>query len=215
MRASSEVAGAALILGIITITVAFLYVSSYPTISKSEEYIRYRNSYFDLLELKDKIDRIRTGVEPKATATIKLTGVSISFRNEPIIVVDGVSYNVSSISISGRDWELIFENGAIIERRGKTVNMLSYPSVYFDEKLTMPIISFSGNISFAGRGACQITLSLENVTLIRGSSIKIITSNAKAWKDYFDSIGLNYSASGNEINITANSYVIFYEVGLK
>jgi hypothetical protein len=214
----SEVVGTLLIMLVISATVAVLYVSSHPLIFKSKENIKYRNAYFDLLDLKDKLDRIRFGIEPNASIALSLAGTSASFKNEAVITINSTNYNVSSISYAGNGWELVFEDGAIIERRGDKARMLLAPSVYLaGNTLNMPIISFTSTVFAGGRGIETFTATLENVSLLKQGPaiIKINTRNADAWKDYFDSIGLAYLASGNEITIVSDSYIVLYEVRLK
>ncbi len=215
----NEIVGTLMILLVISITVTFLYVSANPVLSDSKESIKYRNSHFELLGLKDKLDRIRFGVEPNATVEVTLSHTSVSLKNKPVLSVNSTNYSVSSISFRGSDWSLVFENGAVIERRGGSALMLSSPSVYFQGgSLNMPVICFKGNVSAAGSGSRTFTATLINSTLLHQgpAEIKLYTENAGAWATYFDGVGLNYSVSGNEIASTVeDSHIVLYEVRLQ
>lgn len=218
-EAVSEVVGSLLVIVIISVTVMILYITSYPVFYESRDSIQHRNAYFKLVDLKDKIDRIKSGVEPNATITLSLADIPISFRNEGTIAINSTTYQISSISYLGGGWELIFENGAIIERRWDKARMLSAPDVYLAANtLNMPVISFIGNISAGGKGMESFTATLENASLLKKgpAEIKISTRNSEAWKEYFDSIGLTYTVSGNEVRVTVpNSYVVLYEIRLR
>lgn len=215
----NEIVGTLMILLVVSITVTFLYVAANPVISETQENIKYRNSHFELLNLKDKLDRIRFGVEPNATVQVTLSRTSVTLKNKPILSINSTNYSVSSIIFKGDDWNLIFEDGAVIESRGNSAVMLSSPSVYFQgNTLNMPVISFKGNISAAGSGTRTFTATLANATLLHQgpATVKLYTVNTNAWQDYFDGIGLSYSASGNEINFTVqDSHIVLYEVLLK
>ncbi len=215
----NEIVGTLMILLVVSITVTFLYVAANPVISESQENIKYRNSHFELLNLKDKLDRIRFGVEPNATVQVTLSRTSVTLKNKPILSINSTNYSVSSIIFKGDDWNLIFEDGAVIESRGNSAVMLSSPSVYFQSNtLNMPVISFKGNISAAGSGTRTFTATLVNATLLHQgpATIKLYTENTNAWEDYFDDIALSYSASENEITFTVqDSHIVFYEVLLK
>ncbi|MFP3909772.1 MAG: hypothetical protein ACLFVI_04050 [Archaeoglobaceae archaeon] len=215
----NEIVGTLMILLVVSITVTFLYVSAHPVITNSQESIKYRNSHFDLLDLKDKLDRIRFGVESNATVKITLSHTSVELKNRPILSINSTNYSVSSISFKGNDWDLVFENGAVIERRGNSALMLSSPNLYFQgDTLNMPVISFKGNISAAGSGSRTFTAALINSTLLHQgpADIKLYTENKDAWRDYFDEIGLSHSVSGNEITSTVqNSHIVLYEVRLQ
>ncbi|MFP4559439.1 MAG: hypothetical protein ACLFO6_08085 [Archaeoglobaceae archaeon] len=215
----NEIVGTLMILLVVSITVTFLYVSAHPVITNSQENIKYRNSHFDLLDLKDKLDRIRFGLESNATVKITLSHTSVELKNRPILSINSTNYSVSSISFKGNDWDLVFENGAVIERRGNSALMLSSPNLYFQgDTLNMPVISFKGNISAAGSGSRTFTAALINSTLLHQgpADIKLYTENKDAWRDYFDEIGLSHSVSGNEITSTVqNSHIVLYEVRLQ
>lgn len=215
----NEIVGTLMILLIVSITVTFLYVAANPVITGSQENIKYRNSYFELLDLKDRMDRIRFGVEPNATVKVTLSHSSVNLKNKPILSVNSSNYSVSSISFKGSDWDLIFENGAVIERRGNSALMLSSPSVYYQgDMLNMPVISFMGNVSAAGSGSRTFTATMVNSTLLHQgpATVKLYTENTDAWEDYFDDIGLNFSVSGNEIASTVqDSHIVLYEVRLQ
>ncbi len=216
---SSEVVGTLLIVLLISLMVGLLFVASQPVIFSGKEAIREKDAYFSMVELREKIDQVRFGAEPSSVARIHLSGVSVAMRNEPIITVNGTSYKVSSIAFYGEDWELVMENGAIVEvRNGKKI-MVFPPPIYLNEKtLTMPVISFNGSISAGGEGTISVTLTQENVTVLKTgpAEIKITSSNAEVWYEFFKNLGVNPTLSENTVSFTVeNSYIVLYRVRLR
>jgi len=58
-KAASEVLGALMVITLITTTAGLLYLIASPIISQSQESIKLRKAEFDMLELKEKIERVR------------------------------------------------------------------------------------------------------------------------------------------------------------
>jgi len=221
-KAVSEVVGVLMVISIITVTAGLLYVLSYPILNNSEENVKFRKAYFEMLELKEKIENVRFSLEPNATYTARLIGVSLTFENKPVITIDGTQYVVSSIKFMGNGWSVYYENGAIIEKRGEWSRILQYPNIHYDNKsktLTMPIIKFTGNKSVGGEGRVTINLAITNVTKpepISNCEIKITSSNIDAWEEFFDDIGLSTSLSDNTISFTVDRLSLaIYEVSIK
>lgn len=221
-KAVSEVVGVLMVIAIITATAGMLYVLSYPILNDSEENVKFRKAYFEMLELKEKIENVRLSLEPNATYTARLIGVSLTFENSPIITINGTQYIVSSIRFSGSGWSVYYENGAIIERRGTWSKILQYPNIHYDsgsDTLTMPVIIFVGNKSVGGEGRVTISLSITNVTRLEvdNCEIKISSSNIDAWKEFFDDIGLSVPPpSDNTITFTVSKLSsTIYEVSVR
>lgn len=195
-RAASEVVGALMVISLIVSVAGILYAMSYPIIAENEETIRYRKAYFDLLEIREKIENVRSGFEFNSSYALRLSGVSISFQNEPIIFVNETMLDLSSIKISGSGWELYYENGAIFERRLNYLKILHYPDIYYDtttDTLTMPIIKFTGNMSAGGKGILTLNLKLQSVSKhpCSNCTVKIVSSNHEGWKNFLKEIGVS------------------------
>ncbi len=221
-KAVSEVVGVLMVIAIITATAGMLYVLSYPILNNSEENVKFRKAYFEMLELKEKIENVRFSLEPNATYTARLIGVSLSFENSPNITINGTQYVVSSIKFLGNGWSVYYENGAIIERRGAWSKILQYPNIHYDsgsDTLTMPVIIFVGNKSVGGEGQVTINLAITNVTKLEMSNcdIEVSSSNIDAWKEFFDDIGLPISPpSGNTISFSVSRLSsTIYEVSVR
>lgn len=215
---SSEVVGTIIIMFIVTLTVGMLFISSQPVLFQGKESLRERDAYFTMLDVNEKINQVRFGMEPTATIRIHFNGYSASFRNEPIITVNGTPYNVSSIVFYGNGWEVAMENGAIIGKWGGRGDMLSAPPVYLTgDTLTMPIISFNGSISAGGGGYITLTITLENVSRIKTgpAEIRIKSSNYALWEDYFRKMNLSpYVDDGEVVLQVKDSYIVLYRVRL-
>lgn len=217
LKAVSEVFGALMVLLMIITVAGILYTISYPVIWSGQDDVKFRNSFFDLFELREKIDRVRAGLEPMSVHKIQFYDSSIEFKNEPIIRIGNLNYTVASIKIRGSGWTLTYENGAIIENRGH-MRMLSAPNInYNNGTLYLPIIILKGNFSAGGRGEATLFLSLNNSYSLSGkNTIVIYSSNAKAWKEFFNVIGVGYIAYNDRIEIpNVNYYAVFYEVRVK
>ncbi|TDA29729.1 MAG: hypothetical protein DSO00_03430 [Archaeoglobi archaeon] len=215
-EAVSEVVGALMVLMVIVSVAGILYTMSMPVISSGQDNIKFRNAFFDLFELREKIERVKSGLEPKSVQKIQLYDYSAEFKNEPVIKIGNKSYTVASIRVIGNGWTLTYENGAIIES-GRNERMLSAPNInYNDGKLYLPITILKGNFSAGGRGELSMFLSLNNSYLLTGNgSIVFYSKNLKAWKDFFDSRGINCTVNGNGIEIqNVDYYAVVYEVSL-
>ena len=215
-EAVSEVVGALMVLMVIVSVAGILYTMSMPVISSGQDNIKFRNAFFDLFELREKIERVKSGLEPKSVQKIQLYDYSAEFKNEPVIKIGNKSYTVASIRVIGNGWTLTYENGAIIES-GRNERMLSAPNInYNDGKLYLPITILKGNFSAGGRGELSMFLSLNNSYLLTGNgSIVFYSKNLKAWKDFFDSRGINCTVTGNGIEIqNVDYYAVVYEVSL-
>jgi hypothetical protein len=215
-RAVSEVVGGLMVLMVIVSVAGILYTMSMPVISSGQDNIKFRNAFFDLFELREKIERVKSGLEPKSVQKIQLYDYSAEFKNEPVIKIGNKSYTVASIRVIGNGWTLTYENGAIIES-GRNERMLSAPNInYNDGKLYLPITILKGNFSAGGRGELSMFLSLNNSYLLTGNgSIVFYSKNLKAWKDFFDSRGISCTVTGNGIEIqNVDYYAVVYEVSL-
>jgi hypothetical protein len=215
-RAVSEVVGGLMVLMVIVSVAGILYTMSMPVISSGQDNIKFRNAFFDLFELREKIERVKSGLEPKSVQKIQLYDYSAEFKNEPVIKIGNKSYTVASIRVIGNGWTLTYENGAIIES-GRNERMLSAPNInYNDGKLYLPITILKGNFSAGGRGELSMFLSLNNSYLLTGNgNIVFYSKNLKAWKDFFDSRGINCAVTGNGIEIqNVDYYAVVYEVSL-
>jgi len=215
-EAVSEVVGALMVLMVIVSVAGILYTMSMPVISSGQDNIKFRNAFFDLFELREKIERVKSGLEPKSVHRIQLYDYSAEFKNEPVIKIGDKSYTVASVRVIGNGWTLTYENGAIIES-GRNERMLSAPNInYNDGKLYLPITILKGNFSAGGRGELSMFLSLNNSYLLTGNgSIVFYSKNLKAWKDFFDSRGINCTVNGNGIEIqNVDYYAVVYEVSL-
>lgn len=216
---SSEVVGTMIIMLIISLTVGMLFVSSQPVLFQSKESLREKDAYFTMMDINEKINQVRFGMEPTAIIKIHFNDYSASFRNEPIITVNGTQYNVSSIAFYGDGWEVIMENGAIIGRWDGNADMITPPPIYLMGKtLTMPIISFNGTFSAGGRGYTTLKISLENTSLVKTgpAEIRIKSSNYRLWMDFFENLNLSPSVSGDEVRVVVDdSYIVLYRVRLE
>jgi len=215
-KAVSEVVGALMVLAMIVTVAGILYVISFPVISSGQDNVKFRNAFFDLFELREKIERVRSGLEPKSMHKIQFYDNSINFKNEPVIRIGSSNYTVASISVAGSGWELIYENGAIIERRIYE-RMLSAPNInYNNGTLYLPIIILKGNFSAGGRGEITLYLSLKNSYVLTGSgNIAFYSKNLKAWKEFFNKTGIFYESHPDRIEIpSANYYAVVYEVSV-
>ncbi len=216
---TSEVVGGVVILFVISLTVGMLFVYAQPVLFKGKDSLLERDAYFSILDVNEKINQVRFGMEPSATMKVHLTDYSVTFRNEPIITVNGTSYNVSSIVFYGDNWEIAMENGAIVGRWGSNTEMLSAPPVYLNGKtLTMPVISFNGSVSAGGEGYVILTISQENVTILKTgpADIRIKSSNYQIWRDFFMDLGLSPSVSGDEVRVVVeDSYIVLYRVKIE
>jgi len=214
--AASEVVGALMVLMMIVTVAGILYVISFPVISSGQDNVKFRNAFFDLFELREKIERVRSGLEPKSMHKIQFYDSSINFKNEPVIRIGNSNYTVASISITGSGWTLTYENGAIIEKRGYE-RMLSAPNInYNNETLYLPVIILKGNFSAGGRGEVNLYLSLKNSYLLSGSgNVAFYSNNLKAWKEFFDENGIPCTVHQDRIEIpNVNYYAVVYEVSL-
>ena len=213
---SSEVVGTLMIILLVSLMVGMLFVASQPVIFGSREAVKEREAYFSMVELREKIDQVRFGAEPNSTARIHLSGVSVAMRNEPIIAINGTSYRVSSIVFYGENWELVMENGAILEiRDGRKILVFSPPIYLNGETLTLPLISFNGSVSTGGKGTVSVFLSLQNVSLLKtgAARVDLTSNNAEVWYDFFRELGVNSMISGNTVSFTVrDSYIVLYEV---
>ncbi len=213
---TSEVVGSVIILFVITLTVGMLFVYAQPVLFKSKDSLLEKDAYFTMLDINEKINQVRFGMEPTAMIKLHLTDYSVTLRNEPVITVNGTSYNVSSIVFFGDTWEMVMENGAIIGKWNDNALILSSPPVYFNGKtLTMPVISFNGSVSGGGRGYLTLTISQENVTVIKTgpSEIRIKSTYYEVWREVFQDLGLSPSVSGDEVRVVVdNSYIVLYQV---
>ncbi|WP_457591443.1 DUF7289 family protein [Geoglobus sp.] len=216
---SSEVVGTMIVMLIISMTVGMLFISSQSVLFQGKESLREKDAYFTMLDVNEKINQVRFGMEPTAIVKIHFNSYSASFRNEPIITVNGTQYNVSSIAFYGNGWEVIMENGAIIGKWGEDAEMLSPPPVYLTGKtLTLPIISFNGTFSAGGTGYATLRITLENVSLIKTgpAEIKIRSSNYLLWKSFFEGLNLSPTVSGSEVSVSVDdSYIVLYRVRLE
>ncbi|MCS7143935.1 MAG: hypothetical protein NZ879_02815 [Archaeoglobaceae archaeon] len=217
LKAVSEVVGALMVLLMIVTVAGILYTMSYPVVWSGQDNVKFRNSFFDLFELREKIERVRSGLEPMSAHKIQFYDNSIEFKNEPIIRIGNVNYTVASIKIRGSGWTLTYENGAIIENRGNA-RMLSAPNInYNNGTLYLPIIILKGKFSAGGRGEVNLFLSLNNSYPLSGNNtIVIYSSNIQAWKEFFNVTGVRYTSYSNRIEIpSVNYYAVVYEVGIK
>ncbi len=218
-KAASEVVGALMVIILITTTAALLYIIASPVIAQSQESIKLRKAEFDMLELKEKIERVRFMVETNATYTLRLTGVSAQFKNEPIVEIDGNSYNISSIMIKGSGWIVYYEDGAVIERLPSYAKMVSDPMIYYEasaDKLTLPIIMFRGDKSLGGTGSVTLHFSISDIERIAGNSFRITSENADVWCDYFTKIGVSPTCTSNTVSFSVSEVsIVIYEVSVK
>jgi hypothetical protein len=218
-KAASEVVGALMVITLITTTAGLLYVIASPVIAQSQESIKLRKAEFDMLELKEKLERVRFMVETNATYNLRLVGVSAEFKNEPILVIGGDTYSISSIRISGSGWSVYYESGAVIERLPSYGKMVSDPMIYYDastDTLTMPVIMFTGNKSIGGTGTLTLHFSISNVERISGNTINLRSDNADVWCDYFIKIGLSPTCTPNTVTLsTSNTSIVLYEVNVR
>ena len=216
---TSEVVGSVIILFVITLTVGMLFVYAQPVLFKSKDSLLEKDAYFTMLDINEKINQVRFGMEPTSMMKIHLTDYSVVLRNEPIITVNGTSYNVSSIVFYGDNWEMVMENGAIIGKWYDNTLMLSSPPTYFDGRtLTMPVISFNGTVSGGGKGYITLTISQENVSLIKTgpAEIRIKSMYYEVWKEVFQDLGLSPSVSGDEVRVVVDdSYIVLYRVRIE
>jgi len=215
-NAVSEVVGALMVLVVIMAVAGILYVMSYPVILSGQENVKFRNAFFDLFELREKIERVKSGLEIKSTYRIQFYDSTVEFKNEPVIRIDNLNLTVASIRISGSGWTLIYENGAIIES-GRYERMLSAPNInYNGETLYLPIIVLKGNFSAGGRGNFELHLSLKKSYSLTGNgSIVLYSKNINAWKQFFDEINVEYNFYGDRIELQNLSYyAVVYEVSL-
>ncbi|MEM4616592.1 MAG: hypothetical protein QXY19_06275 [Archaeoglobaceae archaeon] len=217
--AVSEVVGALMVILLIVLVAGFIYTIAYPIIMDNEETIRHKKAYFDLLEISEKIENVRSGFEFTSSYFLRLSGVSFSFQNEPIVFLNNNTFNLSSIKVSGKGWELYYENGAIFERSSGDLRVLYYPNIYYDvetDTLTLPVIKFNGSKSLGGTGTIMLNLRLENISKLSLSNcnIKIISSNSEGWKNFLREIGIDIT--GSEIDFTVSSAeVTIYEVRIE
>lgn len=215
-KAASEVLGSLMVITLITTTAGLLYVISSPVIAQSQESIKLRKAEFDMLELREKLERVRFMVETNATYNLRLTGVSAEFKNEPILEVDGNKYIISSIRISGGGWDVYYENGAVIEKLPSYARMISDPTVYYDastDTLTMPVIMFTGNKSLGGTGSIVLHFSVSNIERIDGNTITLTSDNADVWCEYFKKVGLTPTCTPTTVSFYAsNTSIVVYEV---
>ena len=218
-KAASEVLGALMVITLITTTAGLLYLIASPIISQSQESIKLRKAEFDMLELKEKIERVRYMVETNATYNLRLVGVSAEFKNEPVLVIDGNTYVLSTIKITGNGWEVSYQNGAVIERTSFYSKMVSDPNVYYEPStstLTIPVIMFKGNTSLGGTGSVTVHFSISNVKRIEGSTITLSSDNADVWCDYFKKIGLSPICNPAAVTLPAlNTSIVLYEVNVE
>jgi len=215
-RAVSEVVGALMVLMVIVTVAGILYVISFPVISSAQDNVKFRNAFFDLFELREKIERVRSGLEPKSMHKIHFYDNSINFKNEPVIRIGNSNYTVASISVTGSGWTLTYENGAVIEKRGYE-RMLSAPNInYNNETLYLPVIILRGNFSAGGRGEINLYLSLKNSYLLTGNgSIAFYSKHLQAWKEFFDESRIFYELHADRIEIpNVKYYAVVYEVSL-
>jgi flagellin-like protein len=131
-RAVSEVVGALMVLMVIVSVAGILYTMSMPVISSGQDNIKFRNAFFDLFELREKIERVKSGLEPKSVHRIQLYDYSAEFKNEPVIKIGNKNYTVASVRVIGNGWTLAYENGAIIES-GRNERMLSAPNINYND----------------------------------------------------------------------------------
>lgn len=220
--AASEVIGALMIISLIVSLAGFLYLMSYPIIVENEETIKYRKAYFDILEIREKIENVRSGLEFDASYTLRISDTSFTFENEPVIFLNGIQYNVSSIKVSSKGWEIFYENGAIIEKRALYSKILHYPDIYYDTEtgtVTLPIIMFIGTQSVGGSGYLTLALRIKNTEKVslNNCTIKVISKNAKSWENFLESLGIpNLTRSGNEVTFFAKKVeTTFYEVEVR
>ncbi len=216
---TSEVVGGVVILFIISLTVGMLFVYSQPVLFKSKDTLLEKDAYFSVLDINEKINQVRFGMEPSAIMKVHLADYSVTFRNEPVLTINGTSYNVSSIVFYGNNWEITMENGAIVGKWGSNTELLSAPPVYLNGKtLTMPVISFNGSVSAGGEGYVTLIISQENNTLIKTgpADIRIKSSNYQIWQDFFQNIGLSPTVSGDEVRVVVeDSYIVLYRVKIE
>ncbi|MCR8454687.1 MAG: hypothetical protein NDP13_06845 [Crenarchaeota archaeon] len=219
----SEVFGGLLVLLAIVGVAGIIFTISYPTIWVAQENVKMRNAYFDLFELREKIERVRSGLEFKSIHTIQLYDLSIDFRNEPIIRINNTNYSISSIKLIGHDGYVAYENGAIIMNRSGIAKMMSSPNINYinnTRTLYLPIIKLQSNFSvamegFAGKSVnLPVYFYLRNTSTIMGDGpIVFYSTNANAWEEFFRLIGINFTRSGNYITIQNISYfAVIYEV---
>lgn len=217
-KAASEVLGSLLVVAVITTTAALLYTISYPVIGQGEESVKARKAYFDLMSLRETLERVRFMVETNSTYNLYLSGSTVYFRNEPVVYVDGTPYQVSSIVISGKGWTLYYENGAIIERTTSYVKMLSFPGIYYTgNTLTMPLIVFVGGEKIGG-GTGKVTLNfgISRVFRVMGTDIRIESSNAEVWCSFFQELGVSPTCTPGNVTFTVpNASIAVYEISVK
>lgn len=209
----SEV-GTLMITTLIISVASLLYIISYPIIMDNEEGVRFRKAYFDLLEISEKIENVRSGFQYNSTYTLHLSATSFSFSNSLIFILNNKSYNSSTIKISGRGWELYYENGAIIEKRPTYSKLLQYPSVNHENNtLTLPIIRFSEERSFGGTGILTLNLKLKKIEKgsIENCTVKIISQNIESWEKFLKDLGIN--VVNGTFSVGKVEYIV-YEVSI-
>ncbi|MEM2030682.1 MAG: hypothetical protein QW540_10760 [Archaeoglobaceae archaeon] len=217
LKGVSEVLGSLLVLLTIVGVAGIIYTMSYSTILSGQENVKMRNAYFDMFELREKIDRVRSGLEFKSVYKIQLYDLSVDFGNEPIVIINNTNYNLASIKLIGRGWTITYENGAIILSQNFKPQMMSSPNVnYVKETRTLyfPAIKLKTNLSTGGIGAITIYFHLNNIKTVTGNgSIVFYSNNADTWKEFFELIGVDFTRSGNNITIhDVNYFVVIYEV---
>lgn len=213
----SEVVGSLLVLVVIVSVAGIIYTMSYPTIWGGQENVKMRNAYFDIFELREKIERVRSGLEFKSIHTLQLQGLSVSFGNEPMITLNNKSYELSSIKLIGKDSFVAYENGAIIMYQAGKARITSSPNInYVKETKTLyfPMIRLATNLSAGGFGALTVYLHLKTVeTIVGNGSIVFYSAHADAWEEFFKITGVNFTRSGNNITIQNVEYfAVIYEV---
>lgn len=213
----SEVFGGLLVLLAIVGVAGIIYTMSYPTISSAQENVKMRNAYFDMFELREKVERVRSGLEFKSTYKIQLYDISVDFGNEPILIVNNSNYELASIKLIGKGWIITYESGAIIVSQNFKPRMMSSPNInYVKETRTLyfPAIKLKTNLSAGGIGALTVYFHLCNTTTLTGNgSIVFSSTNADAWEELFRLIEVDFTRSGNKITIhDVNYFVVVYEV---
>ncbi|MFN3384927.1 MAG: hypothetical protein ACK401_08565 [Archaeoglobaceae archaeon] len=213
----SEFVGSLLVLFVIVSVAGLIYTMSYPTILSGQENAKMRNAYFDIFELREKIERVRSGLEFKSTHILQLQGLSVNFGNEPMVTINNTRYELSSIKLIGRGSFVVYENGAIIVHQNGKTSMTSSPNINYVKEtgtLYFPVIKLTTNLSAGGFGGLTIYLHLKSIkTIVGEGSIVFYSKNADAWEEFFDIIGVDFTRLGNEIRIQNVKYfAVVYEV---
>ncbi len=181
----SEVTGAVLIMAIIALVTGLIYLKFQPIFYDSVENLKMESVRKEMVELRELMGRVVSGVEPVTEKLLSLYG-GRTYIDHEFIAADGKLMKIGVLTIKVGARRIVAGSGVFEVNEVSATRILKLPEVRKSrDRIYISLIDVQGNVS-SGGDKVNLRLSEKNSSLLEDvSNFRIVSEFCSEWSRVF------------------------------